>query len=119
MPWFWKRRREAPPSVTLPPTADQLLLNSFLELERTRLERRGDLEAKRDELEVRKLEIEMNHLEVKTKMEIEHERAREELRAIKREAGKRGAITDCLVFGETSPDWAPYGRRAPRRSPAR
>jgi len=81
-------RREAQPSMPLGPTPDQLLLTSFLDLERSRLERRGELEAKRDELEVRKLELELNHLETRTRMDIETAKAREDLRNVKRENAK-------------------------------
>lgn len=77
----WWRRRE---------NANQLLLNSFLQLESERLRARSDLEAKRDELEVRKLEVELSHLEARTKAQIELEAAQQELRIKKREAARKG-----------------------------
>lgn len=73
------------------PSPNELLLDRFLQLEGERLTHRSDLEQKREELEVKKLEIELTHLEAKTKAQIELDSARAELRAKKREAGRRGA----------------------------
>lgn len=72
------------------PTASELLLERFLQLESDRLSHRSDLEAKREELEVKKLEIELTHLEARTKAQIELETAQQELRLKKREAGRKG-----------------------------
>lgn len=77
--------------VIAPLTANQMLLESFLKLENTRIEKRADLEGKRDELEVRKLEIEIGALEHRTKAAIQLSQAREDLRQQRREFGRLGA----------------------------
>ena len=80
---FWTRKPD-------PRTADLLLLDSFLKLEALRVDRRSDLEQKRDELEVKKLELEFSHLEARTRATIELDKAKEELRQKRKEAGRIG-----------------------------
>jgi len=84
----WFRRKE--PAEPCSPTAEQQLLAQFLTLEQSRLDKRAILDEKREELELRKLELEMVHLEARTKSQIELEKARQELREKKREAGRIG-----------------------------
>lgn len=78
--WFFGRKA----------TAERLLLDSFLQLEKDRLAHRSDLEAKRDELEIRRLEIELAHIEARTKAQIELDAAKQELRLKRQEAGRIG-----------------------------
>lgn len=84
----WFKRSQMP--INSLPTADMLLLERFLQLEQTRLEKRADLDSKREEIELRKMELELQHLEARTKAQIELDAAKQELREKRREFGKRG-----------------------------
>lgn len=57
MAWFWKRKAE----VKSDPR--DTLLTSFFDLERVRIERNAELEAKRHEAELKRAELELAELE--------------------------------------------------------
>ena len=64
MAW-WSRRRSVPVEVqsNVNPDSRDSLLAAFLEIERTRVERHAELEAKRHEVELKKAELELHELE--------------------------------------------------------
>lgn len=61
MGWFWKRKPvDNAASITDP---RDTLLSSFFELEKVRIERNAELEAKRHEADVKRAELELAELE--------------------------------------------------------